>query len=66
MNQSMSKSTGTYKLKKVIFKVSYKTIQSRSCNSDLGLPGDGAERNIYGSATLIPIVVNIGINLIGI
>ncbi len=41
------------KPKKVIFKVSYKTIWSRSRkNSDLWLRGAGTESNIFGSATL--------------
>jgi hypothetical protein len=40
-------------VKKVILKVSYKTIWSRSRNSELWLRGAGAERNIFGSATLV-------------
>ncbi len=36
-------------LLQVIFKVSYKTIWSRSRNSDLRLRGAGAEGNIFGS-----------------
>jgi hypothetical protein len=39
--------------KKVILEVSYKTIRSRSRNSDLRLRGAGAaKRNIFGSTTL--------------
>ncbi len=44
-------------VKKVIFKVFYETIWSRGCsrsrNSDLRVHGAGAERNIFGSATLL-------------
>jgi hypothetical protein len=46
--------TFTY-IKKVNFNVSYKTLWSwgRSRNSDLRLREVGAERNIFGSATLV-------------
>ncbi len=46
--------------KKVIFKVSFKTIRSRSCsrNSNLRLRGPKAERNIFGSTTLLKREVN--------
>jgi hypothetical protein len=37
------------------FLVSYKTIRSRSRNSDLRLCGAGAERNIFGSTTLMKL-----------
>ncbi len=36
--------------KLVVFKVSFKTIRGRSCNTDLRL--HGARRNIFGSTTL--------------
>ncbi len=40
------------KSKKVIFKVSYKTIWSRSRSSDLRPRGAGAEKNIVASTTV--------------
>jgi hypothetical protein len=46
-------------VKKVLFKVSYKTIQSRSHNSDLRRRGAGAERNIFGSTTLIKNIISL-------
>jgi hypothetical protein len=39
--------------KKVLFKISYKTIRSRSHNSEMRLRGAGAERTIFGSTTLL-------------